>query len=100
MEYLFLIILYALIMFILLLTFLFGPDRTSQIIFFGPLIAIYGGYAIVMILMLISLTFTILQSIYSYMGRQLMSYWHSIKPANYLQRRLDGSKEPTPGDRA
>ena len=57
MEYLFLIILFSLILFILLLTFIFGPDTTSMIIFIGPLIVIYGG---VFMFIIITMTISIL----------------------------------------
>ena len=60
MEYLFLIILYALIIFIMLLTFIFGPDRTSQIIFLGPIIIIYGGMMIIATIAIASLCLNIL----------------------------------------
>ena len=60
MEYLFLIILYALIMFIMILSFIFGPDRTSQIIFLGPIIIIYGGMILIATMAIASLFFNIL----------------------------------------
>lgn len=60
MEYLFLIILYALILFLMLLTCIFGPETTSAIVFIGPLVIIYGGVFLIFLITIISSTFSLL----------------------------------------
>lgn len=63
MEYLFLIILYALVLLILFLACIFGPETTSMIIFLGPLIIIYGSIFLFVILTMITTTFSFFSEI-------------------------------------